>query len=184
MYPNLSTKPTTSGDVLTQAPHHAPDEPKAQALALRAEGYSVPRIAGLVSHSQRTVNRWLARGREVSRNQETPEMMDDWVRIVRRSQGMQHTVLDILEEWSEIAQSDNRHPLAVISRSVAQKELLKHDLTPNIYAGTGTDKLQKESQPVPIQAQNVIYVFNAAQPEAPGDTIEGAVVDVGENDEA
>ncbi len=126
---------------VNQALHHAPDEPKSRALALRAEGYSVPRIAGLVEHSERTVWRWLARGREVSLNKETPEMMGDWLRIIRRSQGMMHSVLDIVEQYAAIALNDHPGPLAEIARQVATKELLKRADMFNIYAGTGSDKV-------------------------------------------
>ncbi len=126
-----------------QAEHHAPDEPKSRAIALRAEGYSVPRIAGLVEHSERTVHRWLARGREVSLKEETPEVMSDWVRIIRRSQGMMHSVLDTVEEYAAIAQNDHPGPLAEIARQVATKELMKRADLYDIYAGIGTDKVVK-----------------------------------------
>ena len=129
--------------MVNQALHHAPDEPKARALVLRAEGYTVPVIAGMVEHSERTVWRWLARGREVSLKEETPEVMGDWVRIIRRSQGMMHSVLDTVEEYAAIAQNDHPGPLAEIARQVATKELMKRADLYDIYAGIGTDKVVK-----------------------------------------
>ncbi|KKN34503.1 hypothetical protein LCGC14_0792980 [marine sediment metagenome] len=148
-----------------QAEHHAPDEPKSRAIALRAEGYTVPRIAGLVEHSERTVHRWLSHGREVARNQEIPEIQDDWVRIVRRSQGMQHAVLDVTESYAAVAANDHPGPLAEIARQVAAKELMKHAVTYNIYAGTGTDKLQKESQPTEATNIQINFISQAAPDE-------------------
>ena len=160
--------------------HHASDEPKARALVLRAEGYSVPRIAGLVEHSERTVHRWLARGREVSRNQETPEMMNDWVRIVRRAQGMQHAVLDVLEQYAEIALRDHPGPLAEIARQVAIKEIMKQGLLLNVYAGTGTDKIQKDSQPTnPPPNIQINFVVQERPKELP-DVVEGEVIREGD----
>ena len=152
-----------------QASHHAPDEPKSRALTLRAEGYSVPVIAGMVDHSERTVWRWLARGRDVALNEETPGMMDDWMRIVRRSQGMQHAVLDIVEDMAAIHQDEDADEGA---RVAAAKELMKHGLLLNIYAGTASDKLQKQSGPE-LHAQTITINF-ISQP--PPDIIEGEVV--------
>ena len=126
-----------------QAKHHAPDEPKSRALALRAEGYSNGRIAELVDISERTVRRWVKRGREVSLKEETPEVLDDWVRITRRSQGMMHSVLDVSEQYAAIAANDHPGPLAEIARQVATKEMMKQAGLYDIYAGIGTDKLQK-----------------------------------------
>ena len=126
-----------------QAKHHAPDEPKSRALALHAEGYSNFRIAGLVEHSERTVRRWVKKGREVSLKEETPQMMSDWVRIVRRSQGMMHSVLDTVEEYAAIAANDDPGPLAEIARQVATKEMMKRADLYDIYAGIGTDKVVK-----------------------------------------
>ncbi len=126
-----------------QALHHAPDEPKARALVLSAEGYSNGHIAGLVGMSERTVRRWVKRGREVSLKEETPELMGDWVRIVRRSQGMMHSVLDTVEQYAVIAANDHPGPLAEIARQVATKEMMKRADLYDIYAGIGTDKVVK-----------------------------------------
>src|SRR3990167_2200342 len=123
-----------------QAPHHAPDEPRARFLALRAEGHSVASASELVGTSERTGWRWWNRGREVSAN-ESPELKNDWVRITRRSQGMQHVVLDIVEDFAQHVYNDHPGPLAAIARIVAAREIMKHALMYNIYAGTGTDKL-------------------------------------------
>lgn len=155
----------------TQGPHHAPDEPRAKALALKAEGYSNVHIGELVGCSERTVRRWEARGREVSRNQEVPEIQDDWVRIVRRSQGVQHAVLDVVEGIAAVAQNDGVGPLADIARLVAGKELLKQGLMANVYSGTGSDKLLKDSSPT-FHADTICIVTNVSKPEI----IEGEVV--------
>ena len=147
-----------------QAPRHAPDEPKARFLALRAEGHSVAAAASMVGTSERTGWRWWKHGREVAVN-ETPELKDDWIRITRRSQGMQHVVLDILEEYKPYIYNEHPGPLATIARIVASKEVLKHALTYNIYAGTGTDKLQKEKeQAQPRDLAQLVIVINAQQP--------------------
>lgn len=157
-----------------QAPHHAPDEPRARFLALRVDGHSVASASELVGCSERTGWRWWKTGREVSRNEENSEIQDDWVRVVRRSQGMQHTVLDIAEGYAAVLANDHPGPLAEIARQVAAKEIIKHAAMYNFYAGTGTDKLQKESTP-PTQAQTVVFVVNVEKPQEP--VIEGEVVD-------
>ncbi len=157
--------------------HHASDEPKARALVLSAEGHSSEEIGGMVGVSGRTVQRWVKRCREVSRNKETPEILDDWARIIRRAQGMMHSVLDQAEVLAEIASNDHPGPLATIARIVAGREITKGAATYNFYAGTGTDKLQKESEP-DLHPQTVIVNFIAATPpdrEDP-DVIEGEVV--------
>jgi len=97
--------------------------------------------------------------------------MDDWVRIIRRSQGMQHAVLDVAEHYATIATNDHPGPLAEIARQVASKELMKHALLYNIYAGTGTDKLQKDSAPPQPQAVTINFVFKDA-PIIEGELVE------------
>ena len=156
-----------------QAKHQAPDEPKLRLIALRQEGYSMPAASELVGVSERTGWNWWGRYREVALNEETPAMMDDWVRIIRRSQGMMHTVLDVAEHFAEIASNDHPGPLAEIARQVASKELMKHALLYNIYGGTGTDKIQKGTGPE-LHAQNITINF-ISQPKP--DIIEGEVVD-------
>lgn len=148
-----------------QSPHHLPDEPKARVLALSAEGYSNGNISALTAIPARTVRRWVKRGREVACNEEHPLMMQDWYRIIRRSQGMMHSTLDISEEYAEYAQSEGTHPLAVISRAVAQQLVMKGASTYNFFAGTGSDKVLKDSQPTTVQAKNVLIVLNAERPE-------------------
>ncbi len=155
-----------------QAPHHAPDEPKAQLIVLRGQGYSMAAASELVGVCERTGWNWWNRYREVARNEENSEIQDDWVRVVRRSQGMQHVVMDIAEGYATILTNDHPGPLAEIARQTAAKEIIKHAAMYNFYAGTGTDKLQKESTP-PTQATNVLIVVNAQKP----DVIEGEVVD-------
>lgn len=126
-----------------QAKHHAPDGPKSRALVLAMEGYPSEHIGELVGVSGRTVQRWVARSREVSLKEETPAVMSDWVRIIRRSQGMMHSVLDIVEQYAAIASNDHPGPLAEIARQVATKELMKRADLYDIYAGIGTDKVVK-----------------------------------------
>ena len=99
--------------------------------------------------------------------------MDDWARIVRRSQGIMHSVLDQIEGFAEIAANDHPGPLAAIARIVAGREVLKHAQTMNIYGGTGTDKVQKDSKPE-LTAQNITINF-ISQPKP--DIIEGEVVE-------
>ena len=152
--------------------HHASDEPKARALVLSAEGHSSEAVGGMVGVSGRTVQRWVARCREVSRNKETPEILDDWARIIRRAQGMMHVVMDQAEALAEIASNDHPGPLAAIARIVAGREITKGAATWNFYAGTGTDKLQKEREPDSPHPTQVIIVLDAKRPEI----IEGEVV--------
>ena len=140
-------------------------------MALIAEGHSAEAIGPMVGVTGRTVQNWVRRFREVSLNEETPEMMDDWVRIIRRSQGMQHAVLDVAEFYATMAQNDHPGPLAEIARQVASKELMKHALLYNIYAGTGTDKMQKPTQQ-PIQAQNVTINFIFEERPEVGEVVE------------
>ena len=159
--------------------HHAADEPKARALALSAEGHSSAEIGGMVGVSGRTVQRWVRRCREVSRNNEKPEILDDWARIIRRAQGMMHSVLDQGEELAEIAANDHPGPLAAIARIVAAKEIAKHAGTWNFYAGTGTDKLQKESEPGPPSGTVIINFISEERPpklEDIPDVVEGEVI--------
>jgi hypothetical protein len=86
---------------------------------------------------------------------------------------MQHAVLDIAEHYAAMAQNDHPGPLAEIARQVASKDLMKHALLYNIYAGTGTDKMQKPSQQS-FQAQNITINF-ISQPNP--DVIEGEAVE-------
>ena len=161
--------------------HHASDEPKARALVLSAEGHSSEAVGEMVGVSGRTVLRWVKRCREVSRNKETPEILDDWARIIRRAQGMQHAVLDVLEHYAEIALRDHPGPLAEIARQVAIKEIMKQGLLLNVYAGTGTDKLQKDSQPAsPAPNIQINFVVQERPKELP-DVVEGKVIRKGDS---
>ena len=132
----------------------------------------------MVGVSGRTVQRWVKRCREVSRNKETPEIMDDWARIVRRAQGMMHSVLDQGEELAEIAANDHPGPLAAIARIVAAKEIAKQAGTWNFYAGTGTDKLQKEGEPSPPSGTIIINFVTENRPadREPPDVVEGEII--------
>lgn len=154
-----------------QAPHHAPDEPKVQLLALRDQGYSMAAASELVGVCERTGWNWWNRCREVARNQEIPEIQDGWVRVVRRAQGVQHAVLDVMEDVASVYHDEDATKDA---RLLAGRTLLKHAAMPNFYAGTGTDKLQKDSTPQ-VNAQNVLIVVNAAKPDTID--VESEVVD-------
>ena len=136
----------------TQAKHHAPDEPRAQALALMKEGHSAVETAGLVGIPVRTVQHWAARWREIALNQETPEIINDWARLTRRAQGILHDGLDEAEQSEEKG---------------------KYLTRMTVLAGVGTDKLQKESTP-PTQTQSVVFLINV---EKPIDIVEGEVVE-------
>ncbi|MCH7576771.1 MAG: helix-turn-helix domain-containing protein [Chloroflexi bacterium] len=131
------------GLIPRQAPHHTSDESKAQLVALHMQGHSIASASEQVGVSERTGWNWWRRFREVTVNKEAPEIMADWARIVRRSQGMMHSVLDQAEGLAGIAANDHPGPLAAIARMVAAKEIAKQAGTWNFYAGTGTDKLQK-----------------------------------------
>lgn len=162
--------------------HHASDEPKARALVLSAEGHSSEAVGEMVGVSGRTVQRWVKRCREVSRNKETPEILDDWVRIVRRAQGMMHSVLDQAEGLVEIAYNDHPGPLAAIGRIVAGKEIAKGAATWNFYAGTGTDKLQKEHEPdSPAQNIQINFISQSPPDQEDPDMVEGEIVDKGDD---
>ncbi len=162
--------------------HHVSDEPKARALVLSAEGHSSEAIGEMVGVSGRTVQRWVKRCREVSRNQETPEIMDDWARIIRRAQGMQHAVLDVLEHYAELALNDHPGPLAEIARQVATKELMNQGQMLNVYAGTGTDKIQKDSQPHnPPQSITINFISQPNPNLVEGEVVEGELVGSGDN---
>ncbi len=166
--------------------HHAADEPKARALVLSAEGHSSEEVGEMVGVSGRTVQRWVKRCREVSRNNEKPEILADWARIIRRAQGMMHSVLDQAEELAEIASNDHPGPLAAIARVVAAKEIAKQAGTWNFYAGTGTDKLQKEGEPSPPSGTIIINFISEERPAERAiedDVVEGEVVggDSGDN---
>ena len=129
-----------------QAPHHTSDESKAQLVALHMQGHSIASASEQVGVSERTGWNWWRRFREVALNKETPEIMEDWARIVRRSQGIMHSVLDQVEGYAEIAANDHPGPLAAIARIVAGREVLKQAQTMNIYGGTGTDKIVKGNE--------------------------------------
>ena len=160
-----------------QASRHSPDEPKARLVALHMQGHSIASASEQVGVSERTGWNWWGRYREVALNKETPEIMDEWARIVRRTQGIMHSVLDQIEGYAEIAANDHPGPLAAIARIVAGREVLKHAQTMNIYGGTGTDKIVKDKEP--IQPETVIINFIVAERppdrEDP-DVVEGEIV--------
>ena len=106
-------------------PHYL-DEDKATALVMLQEGRTVYEVAQAVGCSPKTAARWRLRFRAVDQSVDGPLLMDDWTRIARRSQQKMHDMLDYLDE----------HP----------DQIAKHALIPNIYAGTGTDKIMKQPE--------------------------------------
>ena len=145
-------------DTQTKPQPHYLDEQKAQALVMLQEGHTLAQVAEAVGCSRMTVWRWEQRFRAVDQSVDGPLLMDDWTRIARRSQQKMHDMLDYLDE----------HP----------EDIAKHALIPNIYAGTGTDKLLKtKEQSQPRDLAQLVIVINAQQsPEEP-DYIEGEVKD-------
>ncbi len=133
--------------------HHYPDDPKAKVIALAAQGHSGVAIAERLGVPARTAQRWLARWRELSPEEEYPEVHNDWYRLTRRAQSNLHTALDQLEE---------------------EGSQLKHYSQIALQAGLGTDKIVKgrESGRPPPNIP-VIIVVNARE-----EIIEGEVVDV------
>jgi len=87
------------------------------------DGATIYQVAEAIGCDPSTAWRWEQRFRAVDQSVDGPLLMDDWTRIARRSQQKMHDFLDYLDE----------HP----------EDIAKHALIPNVYAGTGTDKLQK-----------------------------------------
>ena len=125
-----------------QAPHHAPDEPVAQAIALREQGYSYYHIADIVGHPEPTVRGWCHQSEVTQGNK---AVLDKWTRRTLQAQ-------DILETALDVIQGDTSGALA-----------LKNLYQVNAIAGTGTDKLQRESNPTSAQ-QNVLIIVKADRP--------------------
>ena len=131
---------------VTQAPHHAPDEPVARVLALvEGEGYSIKAAAELVGVPERTANDWVHRAREVAVGNKP--ILDRWHRRVSRS-------LDIMERGLDYIEEDESNQLAYKSLQ-----------TLNIIAGTGTDKLQKINEQPSQNLTQVLIVLNAQSPQ-------------------
>jgi hypothetical protein len=127
--------------------HNYLDEPKAAALALMQRGLSARAAALELGLVPRTVERWAKRWQEVDPATDLPILMENWTRIVYRAQQLMHDWMDNLEE----------HP----------EEIGKSGLIPNVYAGTGTDKLFKArdgAQP-PNNLTQVVVVLNCQSPE-------------------
>ncbi len=122
----------------TQGPHHAPDEPKSRALALAGLGHSYESIAPWVGVSAVTVGRWVARSREVKGNK---PILDEWTRCSLQA-------LDLIGDGLDCIEKDDTGALAL-------KNL--HQLV--VVAGTGTDKLQKESAPDQATSIQINFVF-------------------------
>ena len=135
----------------TQAPHHAPDEPVARALALVEQGHSYNEVAELVNHSERTVRRWVARSRELTGNK---PILDKWTRRVDQS-------LDLIQDGLDLIEADESRALA-----------LKNLQTLNIIAGTGTDKLLKNSEAPQQNLTQVLVILNCESPEDASDKVQ------------
>ena len=114
------------------------DDVKAQAYELMSEGQSAEATARALDVHPRTVQRWAARWRALD-GTEGPLLMDNWTRIVLRAQQKMHDFMDYLEENPD--------------------QIVKHALIPNVYAGTGTDKLLKANEKPSISAQQVTINF-------------------------
>ena len=130
-----------------QAEHHAPDEPKVRALTLAQEGHSGRYIAIQVGYPHATVAGWLRKANEAT--QGNKEVLSKWTDLTLQAQ-------DLMGDGVDAIQRDG--------------DAKKHLQTLLYIAGTGTDKLQKDTQP--IQAQTVIVNFI----EARKPVIEGEVV--------
>lgn len=143
---------------LLEAKHHVPDEPRAQALALIERGYTYAHTGEIVGVHESTAWRWHQRSKQAQ--EKNKPVMDRWVRSTLQAQ-------DLLVDAMDLIEADQTKQLA-----------LKHVRDLYCIAGVGSDKLLKDTQPVSIQAQNVIYVFNAAQPP---EVVEGELVN-GESD--
>ena len=117
-----------------QAEHHAPDEPKVRALALAQEGHSGRYIANKVGHPHATVVGWLRKANEAI--QGNKEVLSKWTDLTLQAQ-------DLMGDGVDAIQRDG--------------DAKKHLQTLLYIAGTGTDKLQKDTQP--IQAQNIQINF-------------------------
>ncbi len=133
--------------------HHFPDEPKSQVIALAAQGYSGVAIGERLGVPARTAQRWLARWRELSPEEEYPEVHNDWYRLTRRAQENLHEALDQLED---------------------EGSQLKHYSQIALQAGLGTDKIQKGREVAQPQTNiQAIIIVNASEPV----TIEGEVIE-------
>lgn len=135
--------------------HYAPDEPRARALALVELGHTNEDAAAVVGVSGRTVGRWIERSQELSENK---PILDRWRRVTLQAQDLIRDGLDNIEE-DESGQSALKH----------LKEL-------NFIAGTGTDKLQKDTTPT-VTVEKVLIVVNAARPDEQEPIVEARVVD-------
>ena len=132
----------------TQAEHHAPDEPRVRALALASQGYSKAHIAELVGIPRTTVGLWVREAEAAAGNK---PILDKWTRRSLQA-------LDLIGDGLDEIEKDGD----------AKKNLMAL----NVIAGTGTDKLQKDTQP--IQAQNITVNFIV---QADPRTIEGEIVE-------
>ena len=123
----------------TQGPHHAPDEPRVQAIALVGQGYSHGAAAEIVGRPQTTVSGWVRRSLEAAKGNKP--ILDRHVR-----NAIQAT--DLIADGMDLIGEDDTRQLA-----------LKNLQTLNIIAGTATDKLQKESAPSQPGGVVINFVF-------------------------
>src|SRR3990167_1943444 len=132
---------------MTQAPHHAPDEPVARVLALvDSEGYSIRGAARIVGVPPDTAIGWVRRARKAT--QGNKPILDKWTRRVDQS-------LDLIQDGLDLIEEDDSRGLA-----------LKNLQTLNIIAGTGTDKLLKSTETSqPQNLTQVMIVINCQSPE-------------------
>src|SRR3972149_5772345 len=81
--------------------HQYLDEVKASALELMQRGYSARAAARELGIEPRTVERWAQRWRQVDPATDLPILMENWTRIVHRSQQKMHDFLDYLDAHPE-----------------------------------------------------------------------------------
>ena len=118
----------------TQAKHYAPDAPRVRVLALAGEGYSKVHIAELTRIPRATVTSWIREAEAVIGNK---PILDKWTRRSLQALDLIGDGLDAIEE-----DGDAKKNLMVL----------------NVIAGTGTDKLQKESAPNAVTNVQINFI--------------------------
>ncbi len=129
-------------------------ETKAQALALLELGKPASHVAQEMSLPERTVSRWAMRWRQMAAEEGDRILTEEDYRLAVRTSQLLHDALDQME---------------------GKEDLWKYLVPLNIVRGTAIDKILKRQEPKyapAVQAQNVLIVLNAKEPE----TIEGEVV--------
>ena len=124
-----------------------PDDLPAKLLALvDGEGYSIEGAAKQLAVNPRTAWDWVQQAKEITSGNKP--ILDRWHRRVSKS-------LDLMQRGLDVIDQDDSNQLAYKSLQ-----------TLNIIAGTGTDKLQKQSDQ--LQPQNltqVLVILNCDQPQ-------------------